>query len=305
MYLLVMKQLITMFIIGLCGFIFAKAFKVDEDQRKFLSKLLLYFINPSVIINSFNKEFDGGKLKQLLFVAALALVVHGIMILVGLLSSKDQIDRLGIAFTNCGFIGIPLIRGVFGDEGVFYLMGYLVIFNLLIWTYGYHQLSGTANFKKIITNPNIIAVALGIVLYCMPFTLPQVLATPLSMISDLNTAVSMIVIGVLIASFNSAEGKEYIWKITKFSILRLLICSFICTFVLLGIYKICGNFPDVRMLIFVVMICLSCPVATTIPGLACVFDKNASYASLIVSVTSLLCIVTLPLMVAFAELIIK
>lgn len=305
MYLLVLKQLVTMFIIGLAGFIFAKAFKVDEGQRKFLSKLLLYFINPCVIITSFNKEFDAGRLKQLLFVAALALLVHVIMIGIGLLSSKDQIDRLGIAFTNCGFIGIPLIRGVFGDEGVFFLMGYLVIFNLLIWTYGYHQLSGTSNFKKIIGNPNIIAVVLGIVIYCMPFTLPQVLATPLSMISDLNTAVSMIVIGVLIASFNPAEGKAYIWKITKFSIIRLLLCGFICTFVLFGIYKLFGNFPDVKMLIFVVMICLCCPAATSIPSLACVFDKNASYASLIVSVTSLFCMITLPLMVAFAELIIK
>lgn len=305
MYLLVMKQLLTMFIIGLCGFIFAKAFKVNEDQRKFLSKLLLYFINPSVILNSFNKDFDASKLKQLLFVAGMALIVHLIMILIGFFTSKDQIERLGIAFTNCGFIGIPLIRGVFGDQGVFFLMGYLVIFNLLVWTYGYHQLSGTSNIKKIVTNPNIIAVVLGILLYCMPFTLPQFIATPLSMISELNTAVSMIVIGVLIASFNPAEGRSYIWKITKFSVLRLIVCGFVCTFVLFGIYKLFGNFPDIRMLIFVVLICVLCPVATTIPGLACVFDKNATYASLIVSITSLLCMVTLPLLVAFAELIIK
>ncbi len=305
MYILVMKQLITMFLIALAGFIFAKIFKVEESQQKFISKLLLYLINPFMVVKSFNLEFDADKLVQLGFVFAISLVIHGIMILIGFFSSKEQVDRLAVCFTNCGFIGIPLIRGVFGDQGVFFLMGYLVIFNLLVWTYGYHQLSGTSNIKKIVTNPNIIAVVLGILLYCMPFTLPQFIATPLSMISELNTAVSMIVIGVLIASFNPAEGKTYIWKITKFSVLRLIVCGFVCTFVLFGIYKLFGNFPDIRMLIFVVLICVLCPVATTIPGLACVFDKNATYASLIVSITSLLCMVTLPLLVAFAELIIK
>ena len=68
MYILVTKQLITMFLIMLCGFIFAKVFRVQEIERKFLSKLLLYFINPCIIINSFNKEFNNDELKKLLFV---------------------------------------------------------------------------------------------------------------------------------------------------------------------------------------------------------------------------------------------
>ena len=199
MYLLVMKQLITMLLIVLSGFIFAKCFKVGDKEQKFLSKMLLYFINPCLVVSSFNLEFDALKLKQLGFVAAISLIVHGLMILVGLLFtlSKNEakrdlniLDRVGTAFTNCGFVGIPLIRGVFGDEGVFYLMGYLIIFNLLIWTYGYHQLSGTINLKKIITNPNIIAVCIGLVIFCLPVTLPEFIAKPVSMIGDLNTATS-------------------------------------------------------------------------------------------------------------------
>ena len=158
MYILVTKQLITMAIIGLGGFIFAKIFKVNESERKFLSKLLLYFIYPTMVLNSFNRDFDSQKLELLGIVVILSLIIHGLMIALGLLTSRQKIDRLAIAFTNCGFIGIPLIRGVFGDEGIIFLMGYLAVFNVLVWTYGYHQLSGTINLKKIITNPNIIAV---------------------------------------------------------------------------------------------------------------------------------------------------
>ena len=120
-----------MFLIMLCGYVFAKVFKVQEVERKFLSKLLLYLINPCIIINAFNKEFNSDELKKLLFVVLISLFITLIMILIGILTSKNIIDRLCIAFTNCGFMGIPLIRGVFGEEGVFYLMGYLVIFNFI------------------------------------------------------------------------------------------------------------------------------------------------------------------------------
>ena len=106
MYILVMKQLFTMCLIALGGFIFAKIFKVEDSQQKVLSKLLLYFINPFMVVKSFNLEFNSDKLVQLGFVFVVALVIHLIMILIGFFSSKEQVDRLVVCFTNCGFIGI-------------------------------------------------------------------------------------------------------------------------------------------------------------------------------------------------------
>lgn len=305
MYLLVMKQLGTMFLIALGGFIFAKAFMVTDDQRKFLSKLLLYFINPFMVVKSFNLEFNSDKLIQLGFVVIVALVIHFIMILTGKLTSRDHVERIAICFTNCGFVGIPLIRGVFGDEGVFYLMGYLVVFNILIWTYGYYIMSGSINLKKIITNPNIIAVALGIMIFCSPWTLPEVIARPVTMIGDLNTAVSMILIGILLAEFKPADGKLYVFKIAKTSLIRLALCSLINIGVLYIIWKLFPNVPDCRMLLFVILICSMCPIATTIPGLAVLFNRDETYASLIVSFTSVLCIISLPAFVALAEVVMK
>lgn len=305
MYLLVMKQLITMSIIGLGGFIFAKAFKVTETERKFISKLLLYFINPFMIINSFNREFDADKFKQLLFIVFISLVVHIVMILLGFITSKDKIERLAIAFTNCGFVGIPLVRGVFGEEGVFYLMGYLVIFNSMVWTYGYYQIGGSISIKKFVTNPNIIAICLGILIYCLPFSMPEYLMRPINMIGDLNTATSMILIGILIADFHISETKSYIWKLTKTVFTRLVFTGILNILVLYIIYRIFGTFPDIKLLLFVVLIASLCPAGTSIPSLACIFNKDSAYASLIVSVTSIVCLVTLPLMIALAELIIK
>ena len=305
MYILVTKQLLTMAIIGLCGFIFAKIFNVNENERKFLSKLLMYFINPTMVLNSFNREFDSQKLALLGIVVVLSLIIHLMMIMLGIFTCKQKIDRLAIAFTNCGFIGIPLIRGVFGDEGVIFLMGYLAIFNILVWTYGYHQLSGTSKFIKVITNPNIIAVALGVIIFCMPFTLPEVIARPLSLVADTNTAISMVLVGVLIADFHPSESKEVLPRLAKMTLLRLVVCSIINIAILFVAYKLIGSMDGARMIIFVVLICSMCPVATSIPSLACLFDQDAAYASLTVSITSILCIITLPSFVALAELIIK
>ena len=305
MYILVMKQLITMSLIALGGFIFAKIFKVSEEQQKFLSKLLLYFINPFMVVKSFNLEFDADKLVQLGFVFVVALVIHALMILLGFFSSKEQVDRLAVCFTNCGFIGIPLIRGVFGDAGVFYLMGYLVVFNITIWTYGYYIMSGSINLKKIITNPNIIAVVLGITIFCSPWTLPEFIARPVTMIGDTNTAVSMLLIGILLANFKPADGKMYAMKIVRVSLLRHVACALINIAVLFVVYKLFPNVPDCRILLFVVLICSMCPAATTIPGFAVIFNRDETYASLIISFTSVLCIIFLPSFVALAELIIR
>ena len=305
MYLLVAKQLLTMAIIGLGGFIFAKIFKVTENERKFLSKLLMYFINPCMVLNSFNREFESQKLLLLGIVVILSLIIHVMMIVLGVFTTKQKIDRLAIAFTNCGFIGIPLIRGVFGDEGIIFLMGYLAVFNILVWTYGYYQLSGKINLIKVITNPNIVAVIFGIILFCMPFTLPQVIARPLYMVADTNTAICMILVGVLLADFHPSQSKEVFPRLAKMSVLRLVVCSVLNIAILFLAYKLTANLEDSRMVIFVVLICSMCPVATSIPSLACLFDQDAAYASLTVSITSILCILTLPSFVALAELIIK
>lgn len=289
MYILVLKQLIIMMFIALVGFIFAKKFKVTEAEQKFISKMLLYLVNPFLIINSFNKEFRSEKLKQLVFIFLVSIILHIVMIIIGLcvthtkkdnLKLHSHLERLGIIFTNCGFIGIPLIRGVFGDEGVFYLMGYLLVYNIFFWTYGFYEITGSINLKKIITNPNIICVILGIILFCMPFTLQEQLAKTVAFIADMNTALAMILIGVLLANFKlpessnsqgyaSLSGKNYVFHILKVVFMRLFVCSFVNVLIMYFVYKLFGNvIQDCRTMLFVALICSMCPCGTNIPSLA-------------------------------------
>lgn len=307
MALLVIKQLGIMTLIVLASYIFARILKIDDKGQKLLSKMLLYFINPCLIINSFNREFDPSKLKELSFLIIVSFILHIFMIGLSILFTLKKtdiniIDRLSTVFTNCGFIGIPLIRGVFGDQGVFYLMGYLIVFNILLWTWGLYQMSSTINVKKIITNPNIIAVFLGLIIFCLPFELPQMIAKPISMIGDMNTPMAMILIGIMFSNFKME--KTYVGKLLKITFVRLILVSFANLFILILINKIFGqNLDNCRTMLFVAYISSMCPVATSVPSVTCIYDKDTSYASLVVSVTSLFSMLTIPAFVALSEIL--
>lgn len=312
MYQLVLNQLLVMTFIAIAGFVFAKAVKIGEKEEKFLSKFLLYFVNVCLIIDSFNIEYDVERFRRFMFVGLVALVVHGMMIFVAFVMTHSKnadgrdynhIDRIAMVFTNNGFIGIPLIKGIFGNSGVFYLMAYLTVFNILVWTYGLYQMSGKISVKKIVTNPVIISVVFGLLLFFMPFTLPTWLSRPVSMIGDCNTAIAMVLIGILFADFHF--NSKYMLRLVKSVSGRLLLCPLVALAVLFVVWQIQPGISDLRTMLFVVLICASCPAATTVPSLACLFDKDSAYASLVVSVSSILCIFTVPAFVALGEQIIK
>jgi len=302
-------------LIAVLSFAFSRKQKFTGSESEFLSRLLLFFVNPCLIINAFNIPYDQQKMHRLLAVILICAGVHLLLTLVatafmrsGTASGRmlDGLDRVGVVFTNCGFIGIPLINGVFGPSGVFYLMGYIVVFNVYLWIYGEYLMSGHVNWIKVATNPNVAAVAAGLVLFCLPVKLPELIAKPLSLIAELNTALSMILLGMLFAGFKKSSGSvSYAARVVKISVVRLVVCSFVVLGFLYGIYRLFPGADGLREILFVVYVASLCPVGMSASTFACVFKKDASYTSLIVSVTSVLCIVTVPLFVKLAELLIR
>lgn len=304
MYITVAKQLLTMLIICVLAFVFSKKNNFGDKESKFVSRLLLYFVNPCLIFNAFDFSFSMEKLKQLGFLLVVCLVVHLLFTLVVMVLLHDDVERLGVIFTNSGFIGIPLIRGVFGQTGVFYLMGYLAIFNLYLWTFGEYRMSHSFSIKKIVTNPNILAVTAGIILFCLPFQLPEVISKPLGYISDLNTALSMVLLGMLFASYKNESGKSYTKGIARIAVMRLVVCSIVVLAFIVLVYKLLPNVPNMREMLFVVYIASLCPIGMSVSSFACIFGKDASYAGLMVSVTSVGCVISIPVFVKIAEILI-
>ncbi len=310
MYLLVIKQLFIMFLIAASGFIVTRKFKFGEQEQQFVSKILIYFVNPILVFTRFDMDFDGENLKNFGIVFALAVIIHFAMILVALVFCRsksedekelDQIDKLNVVFTNCAFIGIPLIDGIFpGTNAIFYLLPFIVAFNIFLWVFGYGIFCGRVNVKKLVLNPNIIAVVAGFVLFCSPFRLHKIIAIPLTHISGMNTVLAMFLLGMLFANFHGFN-KLYIRHIVKLCVLRFAVVLVFVFALIFTASKIFCDIQDIRLMCYVTYIASLCPVAMSVSSFAVLFNKDESYAGLSVLATSLFCVISLPLSVALAE----
>ena len=316
MYFTVFKQLAIMALIAVVGFSVTKIFKFGKTEQQFFSKILLYVVNPCVILNIFNVEYSSERLKELSVAFLLSWVAHIALTVLAVifcrskktelkpeLKDLDYLDRIAVVFTNSGFIGIPLINGVFGQAGAFYLMGYLAVFNIYLWTFGYYMVTRKMQPLKIILNPNILAVITGIILFCIPGQLPDIISSPVKHISDTNAAVSMLLLGMLFATFKKPSGsfKEFVLRIAKTTFIRLVLSAVVMFFIAWATMSLFGSMQNMRLISYVIFIAALCPVGMSVSSLAVVFNRDESYSSMLVAISSAMCILTLPLSVAIAE----
>lgn len=129
--LITAKQVIVLFILIFSGFICVKTGAVKIEGRKAFSDLLVYFVVPCMIINSYLTEFDDNIFKNILYALGLSilLLVVGFAITF-LLSFKLKGDnvpivRFGCMFSNAAYMGFPLIQALFGSEGLIYASAFV------------------------------------------------------------------------------------------------------------------------------------------------------------------------------------
>ena len=321
MYLTVARQLLVMAIIVVISLLFSRKNKFGKKESQYLSRILLYVINPCMIVSTFDIEFSARKLKSLALAITVSFAFHFAMIAIASLvfarkrksakneeedflmsEARDSLSKIGIVFTNSGFIGIPLINGVFGSDGVFYLMGYILVFNVLLWIWGERLMTGKMRPLQIILNPNVLACAAGFLLFCLPFKAPYIIIEPLKMIGACNGAVSMVLLGLLFSSFDAeSEAKEFLRPLARDIALRLLVCPLILLALAIAALSLFRNIQEIHLIMSVLFIAAACPVGMSVSSFAVVFEKDSDYASLLVAASSAACVVTIPLLVALFE----
>ena len=331
----VARQLAVMAIIVIVSFIFSRKNAFGKEASQYLSRLLLYVINPCMIVSTFDVEYSGQKLRSLGLAIGVSFAFHLAMIVLATLlfarkkslqgqgslqgqkSGRDSLSKIAIVFTNSGFIGIPLINGVFGGEGVFFLMGYILVFNVLLWVWGEWLMTGTMRPLKVLANPNVLACGAGLAVFCLPFKMPYVIIEPLKMIGACNGAASMILLGLLFSGFGGAkeksgQGQERAAPVKTFAkplardvFLRLVVCPLILLGATLFAMQAFSSVSQIQLIMSVLFIAAACPVGMSVSSFAVVFKKDADYASLLVAVSSAACVVTIPLLVALLELFLR
>lgn len=301
MALNVFVQVVIMFIIMAIGILCYKKKMLSENVGAELSKFLLMIVNPCVILNAFQIEYKPELASGLMISALLAVISNTLGVVIATVFVKKNperkeyiVERFAIVFSNCGFMGIPLIQAVVGDIGVFYASTYVAVFNLFTWTYGVSIMKGKMTGKdiiKVLKSAPIISIAVGIIIFLFSIKLPVVIEKPIEFIANLNTPLAMIVTGIYLARTNVKEAIKNI-RIFLVSGLRLIVVPLI----MLVLFVFIKADSDVfKSLLVANMIATACPTASSTLMMSRMFDRNAEYASMIITISTLFSILTIPI----------
>ncbi|NLP34960.1 MAG: AEC family transporter [Clostridiales bacterium] len=296
-----LKQIITMILLMSIGMLCFRTGLIDDDMNKKLSNFVLMLVNPLVIFLSYQRDFHKDLLVGLMISLFLAVLSFAINILLsGIIFRKDKdnnraIERFACIYSNCGFIGIPLVNGMFGSEGVFFITAYMTVFNLLVWTHGVILMSGKRDWKSIrkaFLSTSVIATISGFVFFLLRIQLPEFLMDPLRALGNTNTPLAMIVAGVSIAQTNIRELIRNI-RIFQVSLVKLLVLPII-------IAALFSLLPYEQTVTATSILANACPTATTLIMFAYKYEKKVTYASQLFAATTLLSMITIPIIMLFA-----
>ena len=292
------KQVAVLFLLIFAGFACVKTGVVKIEAKKAFSDLLIYLIVPAMVINSYLTEFDPKVLQNLLqsFALSTVLLLLGLVItfLLTLRIGKEKntpILRFACIFSNAAYMGFPLIQALFGSEGLLYASAYVTVFNILLWTVGYAMVSGKVRPREvlhsILTTPVLWSVLLGLTLYLCRVNVPELIRQPLQLVGNMNTPLSMVITGMLIAGSKPEKllGNREIYRIILIRMLFIPLASFLL-FRLLGVHGMVAE---------VVLLLEACPCAAITSVFAVQFGYDEDLAAGSVVITTFISIVVLPL----------
>ena len=304
--LLLMNQIIQLFIMIFMGFIIVKAKLLKAEDSKILSVIVLYLIIPCVIINAFQVDYTPQTVKGLLIALAGSVMTQVILLIVvsilGRVFHLNEVEVASIYYSNSGNLIVPIVTFILGKEWVLYGCVFMSVQLVFIWTHCKKIISreSTYDWRKIVLNINMISTAIGIVLFLTRIHLPAIINNTLSAVGSMIGPASMIVTGMLFAGmdFKQIFANKRVYFVSFF---RLIIVPVIALFLIkcsqLSTFSSNGN-----KLMLIVFLAIITPSASTVTQMCQVYENDSQYASAINVVTTLLAIVTMPLMVMLFQI---
>lgn len=298
---LLLKQNLVMFVYLLIGYFLYKKKLVGVQGSADIGRILLYVVMPVAILKSYFAEFSMERLEGLAvsFLAALLSLVLAIIVSRIAFSKEQGIERFGAAFSNAGFIGIPLVQMTLGEEAVFYVSSFVALLNILQWTYGLVTITGDRSLismKRLRTNPIIISFLAGIALFLLPVSLPETVESVVGTIAAMNGPLAMIVLGVYLGQvpLQTLFTGRVVYRCT---LVRLAVIP-VLTITLMFLFP-----EEYHMMKLTILIAASAPVGSNVAIFAQLYHQDYMQAVKEVCLSTLLCIISLPLILGIANYI--
>lgn len=300
LFLDVLGKVVILFLMILAGYACGKRGLVTDAGAKQITSILFWVVTPSLTVASLQETIGKVRFSELLECGGLSVlcVLAGILVSLPFFRrsppEKGGLLRFAAAYSNCGFMGLPLAQAVLGDTGVAYAAMFISVFNLFCWTHGVASIRGKGRIelRKALVNPGTCGLAAGLLLFAFSLRLPEILLAPLSYLADLNTPLAMLVIGVYIAQIPLRElfGTPELYGL---SAARLLLIPAVCFFIVLP-------FHADRAVATTVLVLSSAPAAANTVMLGAQLGGDTVLGSKAVAVTTLFSALTMPLFAALA-----
>ncbi len=303
------NTLLKMVVPVVAGYTVAKAGVVKGDFAKKLSTLILYVCQPFMLATAtFGAEYSDTLFKRGLLALLCGFIGHALAAGIGFCGTcffkdkaRGRIIEHCVVFGNCGFFGFPVLKAAFGDIGLFCGGFFIAAFNTVLWSYGM-IIIGRANkelkikLTKIFLNAGTIPCVLGVVLYALRFKLYAPIYDSMTMIGDVCTPLSLILVGIMLAR---VPLRSYIKEYSSYY--GMVLKLFIIPIVTGVIMKLLG-FSDFFTLLSAMMMAL--PTASSTAMFAETYDLHPDIAAQTVGVSTLISVVTLPpVMILVQEII--
>lgn len=303
---ILVSQIVVMFLLMAVGYVCFRLKYLNNDGAGQLSLILTRVVAPSVIIDSFQREFDPALGTELVVSVGCAFLAMGLSIVVSHIlfradgPHKNYADkRMCVVFTNCGFMALPLLDALYGSHGLFLGSAFIAVNNVLLWSYGITQLSHeTSRSQKIrnaVLNPGTVSVAIGLLFFLTPLELLAVPATCVSYLASLNTPVAMIILGAFLAQcdLRSCFRDKQVYFVTALRLLVLPLITMVI-FLLLPLDSTLRN---------TMLISAAAPVAMVCSMFGQVYGTDYLFSTRAVAVSTILSAITIPGMIALCGLL--
>lgn len=292
---LVTGSVLTLFLVMGVGYALAKLGILAQSTLPQLSKILLYVVTPAIMVDSFQVERTQELDQQLLEAVGVLVGTYLLYMVLGQLCFRRRppeergVMRFSAIYGNIGFMGLPLIEAVLGNEAMMITVIAMGVFNVASWTHGIACIGGKENssLRKALLNPGVLGFAVAFILYLARVELPWPVGNAAKDLADLNTPLAMIVVGAQMASADLKETFRDV-RLYLVSAIKLLVMPAITILMLLPLH--------LNGMIFTTLVILSgCPTGGSSSLFCQMLGLDSSLAAKQVTFSTLLCIVTLPL----------
>lgn len=305
--LLLMQQIAQLFLILLMGYAVVKTGLLKAADSRVLSVVFVYLITPCVVLNAFQIENSPEIRSGLLFSVGIAVLAHVVFLALTAALHKplrlDSVEQVNIIYSNAGALVIPLVQALQGSGYVIYSCGFIIVQLVLLWTHAAALLQGGGrlDLKKILTNVNLIVIAIGALLFAFQVKIPGPLLSTINSVGNMIGPTGMLLAGMTIA--NVPLKKVFGTARYYLPVFLRLVGYPLAVVGLLAACHASGWVADGKAILMTVYLACITPACSTVTSMAQLYGADAEHSSALYVLSTLLSILTMPVMIGLYELL--